>query len=538
METLYFNGDILTMEDDQKTVEAVLVSDGKICAVGNYDVLLSQKSAECVLYDLQGKTLMPSFLDGHSHFTQTAQFMNCADLSGAESFADIVEILKNFMLERDLTHGEHIVGYGYDHNFLKEKTHPDKHVLDEVSKDFPVMIWHASSHMGVVNSKTLELTGLLETPNLENGVIGRYPGTQEPTGFLEEAAMRPAKCLANPQKQDMAELLVKAQELYLANGITTVQDGASTNEKIKEIRAVGSLHQLKVDVVTYPCLLTDDVQSIMKTHADCVHQYVDHVKIGGYKILLDGSPQGKTAWLSQPYENSGEYKGYPWLTEQQAHMFVKQAIEDNMQLLAHCNGDAASQQFIDVYEEELASSQNPTKNLLRPVMIHCQTVREDQLERMKAIDMIPSIFVAHIWYWGDIHLRNLGVYRANRISPVKSALTKGLMYNFHTDTPVVPPNMLHSVWAAVNRITRGGTLLSSEQCVDVYAALKGITINTAYAYFEEEKKGSIKEGKQADLVILDNNPLKVDKMDIQKIQVLATIKDGVMVYKNHDTTEQ
>jgi len=532
MEILYFNGDIITMEDEQQFAEAVLVSDRKIKAVGNYATLLSQKSSECVLRDLEGLTLMPSFLDGHGHLSQTAQYMSRADLSNAKNFTDIVNILRSFMLEKDLTHGEHIIGYGYDHNFLQEGMHPDKKLLDQVSKESPVMIWHASGHMGVVNSKTLELAEISEeTPDEEGGVIARYPGTQEPTGLLEEAAMRPVKCLKNPQKIDMKELVIKAQEIYLANGITTVQDGASTDETVKLFRSVGDAQQLDVDIVAYPCLLMGDVRPTIKTYGDCVQQYVNHVKIGGYKIVLDGSPQGKSAWMSQPYEDSGDYRGYPWLTDQQVHVFIRQAIADNMQLLAHCNGDAASQQFLDIYEQELAESENPNKDNLRPVMIHCQTVREDQLDRMAAIRMIPSIFVAHTWYWGDIHLKNLGSYRAKRISPVRSALKRGLLYNFHTDTPIVPPNMLHSVWAAVNRITREGTVIGEEQCIDVYDALKGITINTAYAYFEEDRKGSIKAGKQADLVILDANPLKVDKMNIRNIQVLETIKDGVTVYR-------
>lgn len=164
-------------------------------------------------------------------------------------------------------------------------------------------------------------------------------------------------------------------------------------------------------------------------------------------------------------------------------------------------------------------------------MIHCQTVREDQLDHMQKLSMIPSIFVAHTWYWGDIHLENFGKERGNHISPVASALKRGLIYNFHTDTPVTQPKMLHSVWAAVNRITREGKKIGQDECIGVYDALKGITINPAYAYFEEDTKGSIKTEKRADLVILDKNPLKIDKMEIKNIQVLETIKDGETIFK-------
>lgn len=167
---------------------------------------------------------------------------------------------------------------------------------------------------------------------------------------------------------------------------------------------------------------------------------------------------------------------------------------------------------------------------LRPVMIHCQTVRDDQLERMATLSMIASIFVGHVWYWGDVHVKNFGPERGNHISPAKSALDRGVVVNFHQDTPVTKPDMLHSVWCAVNRISRTGNVIGEEQAVDVYDALRAVTVNAAYQYFEEDTKGSIETGKRADLVILDRSPLDVEPMDIRDIKVLETIKDGESIY--------
>lgn len=179
----------------------------------------------------------------------------------------------------------------------------------------------------------------------------------------------------------------------------------------------------------------------------------------------------------------------------------------------------------------MQESDNPNKNELRPVMIHCQTVRNDQLDKMVELDMIPSIFNAHTYYWGDVHLKNLGQERGSRVSPTKSAFDRGLVVNFHQDAPVVAPDMLHTIWCAVNRITRKGVQIGPEECVSVYDALKAVTINGAYAYFEENEKGSIEQGKLADFVILDQNPLEVDKMKIKDIQVMETIKEGESVFK-------
>ncbi len=546
METLYFNGDIITMEGEADFAEAVLVADGVIKAAGTYDEVAALKSADCRLRDLQGKTLMPSFIDGHGHITMAGpQYLTKANLEDAKCFDDIVAILKKYIADNNIPAGKLVFGCLYDHNYLAEGTHPDKKVLDRVSTVHPIVINHASGHMGSVNSLVLQMAGVDEnTEEIPGGLIDRYPGTKEPTGYLEETALMAIASMGKKDadlmnvdgstEEEQEELLVRIQDFYASYGVTTVQDGGTSGAGLKMMRRAGKAGRLKLDIVTYPSPLPqmtpEGADIVMAENADIVGNYIDHVKIGGYKILLDGSPQGKTAWMREPYENSGDYCGYPWLNDEQVHACIKKALADNQQLLTHCNGDAASQQLLDVYEAEYAASDNPNKENLRPVMIHCQTVGDDQLDRMAALKMIPSIFVGHTWYWGDVHLKNFGDRRGRRVSPVKSALDRGLVYNFHTDTPITRPVLLHSVWAAANRITRGGNEIGPEQRVSVYDALKGITINSAYAYFEEDSKGSIKAGKRADLVILSDNPLKVDKMAIRDIKVLETIKDGETIY--------
>ncbi|MFR6290547.1 MAG: amidohydrolase [Peptococcaceae bacterium] len=535
METLYYNGTIITMESEDFFPEAVYVKDGIITAIGDFDTLAKNKSESCFIYDMQGATLMPSFIDGHGHFAMACQqYLTKVNLEDAHCFDDITYLLKKFIEDNHIPAGQTVLGSSYDHNFLQEKTHPDKRILDQASDQHPIVISHVSGHMGVANSLALKKANIdASTPDIAGGLIARYPNSSEPTGYLEETAIMLANSNNPPSfTTPLQDLLIVGQKIYIENGVTTVQDGAALEAILESIRNADATGNLKVDVVAYPLVQKpESIAAIMNQNADICGKYQQHVKIGGYKLVLDGSPQGKTAWLSKPYENSGTYCGYPWLDDTQVHTFIKKALEDNQQLLTHCNGDAASQQLLDIYEYELALSDNPNKNNLRPVMIHCQTVRDDQLERMAKMNMIPSIFVAHTWYWGDIHLQNLGSERGNHVSPVKSALNNGLCYNFHTDTPITQPDLLHSVWAAVNRVTRNDVKIGAEQCVSVYEALKGITINPAYAYFEENSKGSIKIGKRADLVILDRNPLTIDKMAIKDIQILETIKDGETIYK-------
>ena len=283
-----------------------------------------------------------------------------------------------------------------------------------------------------------------------------------------------------------------------------------------------------MDIVSYP-LMTENGIEIMHTYGKEYEHYNGHLKIGGYKLILDGSPQGRSAWMSEPYlGGETNYCGYPYMSDEKLYNYIVQAVHEKKQVLAHCNGDAASEQFIRIYEKVLSTGMS--EEYLRPVMIHCQTVRNDQLDKMVNLKMIASIFVGHIWYWGDVHVKNFGTVRGNHISPVRDALDKGVIVNFHQDAPVTEPNMLHSVWCAVNRISRGAGIIGEEQAVSVYQALKAITVNAAYEYFEEVSKGSIEEGKRADLVILDKSPLQVDKMKLRDIKVVETIKDGETIY--------
>ncbi|MFT6047180.1 MAG: putative amidohydrolase YtcJ, partial [Arenicella sp.] len=263
------------------------------------------------------------------------------------------------------------------------------------------------------------------------------------------------------------------------------------------------------------------------------NDYDNHFRVGGIKLVLDGSPQGKTAWMTQPYlhpphgQKEG-YTGYATLKDEQVQSFIDRAFESSTQVLAHANGDAAADQLIKVIT---AANAEQGKADRRTVMIHAQTVREDQIDSMLAQGINPSYFSAHTFYWGDWHRDSVfGVERASRISPLRSSADKGLRYTTHNDTPIVPPDMMRLLWASVNRVTRSGQVLGEAQRATVGEALKSITIDAAYQYFEEDRKGSITVGKMADFVVLDENPLKVAPDAIKDIAVLQTIKDGVAVF--------
>ncbi|MGL5417796.1 MAG: amidohydrolase [Clostridium sp.] len=528
MEKVYFNGKILTMEDENLK-SAILVRDGVIAGVGTDEEILGLKTNDAEVVNLNGKTLMPAFIDPHSHITNMARALSSVDLGEAKSFDDIVDKISSFIKENNIEKGEWISGFNYDHTNLKEKKHPTKEVLDRISSEYPIIIAHASGHMGVASSLGLEKLDIDDsTENPKGGTIGRDENGKA-TGYLEENAfMNTFLSMTKISTEKLARLVEKAENLYASYGITTAQDGLMREDEFAVLDYMSKAKQLKLDVVGYVEVNSSD---IVEQNSKYLKKYINRFKIGGLKMLLDGSPQGRTAWLSKPYKGGEkDYVGYPAYSDEKVQHFVNYALEKNIQLLAHCNGDAASEQYIRAFEKAIL--QNGMSKDTREVMIHCQTVRHDQLERMKKINMIPSIFIEHIYRWGDIHIKNLGRERANHISPAGYALKQGLMYNFHQDTPVLKPDMLKTIQTAVTRLTSSGVLLGEDERISVFDALKGITINAAFEYSEENKKGTLTKGKLADLVILDKNPLEVNKDEISKIKVLETIKEGKTIYKN------
>lgn len=535
MKTIYVNGTILTMEEDALYAEAVCVENGRIVAVGTEKEILKLKKEEDEVLDLKGKTMLPGFIDGHSHFAGTANAMTQCDLTNCTSFQEIVDAMKAFKEKRGLSDDAWLVGCNYDHNFLQEERHPDRFVLDKISETNPILLIHASSHMGVTNSKGLALQKIDEkTGDRADGRYGRVEGTDIPNGYMEEKVFLEFQSkLPMTSLEELMHLMAEAQNLYASYGITTVQDGMVGKPLFQLLKTASEMGILKLDIVGYEDIMT--ATDLLEQKNPYVGKYEKHLKLGGYKVFLDGSPQGKTAWMLEPYEGEAEYRGYPIHSDDTLRGYIETALDDGQQLLAHCNGDAAAEQYVAQFEQVLEGREK--KDSYRPVMVHAQLVRKEQLERMAKLGMMPSFFIAHTYYWGDIHKKNFGWERASRISPAKDALDCGLKFTFHQDSPVVPPDMMRTVSSAVNRVTKSGQILGEEEKISVLEALKAITVYGAYQYHEEEEKGTIAVGKYADFVVLEENPLEAEKEQLADISVLLTIKENQVVYRRGDGHE-
>ncbi|MEY8778806.1 amidohydrolase [Allomuricauda sp. XS_ASV26] len=539
---VYYGGDIITMTgENPEYAEAIVVRDGRILFVGDSSEAMEIAGNGHQMIDLNGKTLMPSFIDPHSHFINSLGMSTQANCSPspvgeADNVAGVVKALQNLQSEKNIPDGKLIMGYGYDDTVMPEGKLLNRDDLDEAFPNNPVMVMHVSLHGAVLNSKALEQFGFSEkTETPPGGIIVRKPGTNKPYGLIMETAFLPIfSQLPKPTEEELLQQIKDGQMIYAAAGVTTAQDGAAHLGDIQIVQKGADNKSLFIDVVSYPFITEFD--TIFKLYsADDFGKYNNRFKLGGIKITIDGSPQGRTALFTTPYLTGGPSGEENWLGEStfsqdEVNQMLKNVYDKGLQSTFHANGDGAIDMCIKAHE--FASNGNPTKER-RTTIIHSQFVRPDQLDKYVEYNMIPSLYTEHTFFFADAHIKNRGLEQASFISPMKTAISKGLKPTNHTDFNVAPIDQMMVVWTAVNRVSRNGEVIGADERISPYQALKAITINAAYQYFEEAKKGTLENGKLADLVILDNNPLKVDPMKIKEIKVLETIKEGETIYKKN-----
>jgi predicted amidohydrolase YtcJ len=543
-DAIYFGGTIITVNDAQPTAEAVAVKDGKIQAIGSRaDLEREHKGRKTQMLDLAGKTLIPGFFDAHSHLGQVGLQAISANLlpppdGPVKSIAQLQQVLRDYLANSpNVKKYGVLMGFDYDDSQLAEKRSPTRQELDAVSTDIPVFIIHQSGHIGVYNSRALANAGVTaDTPNPEGGVIGREADGKTPNGVMEENAHLTMLLKSLPQftAQQVIELVEAAQELYIANGFTTAQEGRADPTMLAMFPAVAKAGKLKIDVVVYPDLVLNQNNLILNGPL-MSRNYTNHLRLGGVKLGFDGSPQGKTAWFTKPYfvEPAGQpasYRGYPiFAMDEEALVLMTKAYQNNWQVLVHANGDAAIDQLIRIVRAAQAAVPGDDR---RTVLIHGQYMRANQVREIKKLGIFPALFPMHTFYWGDWHRQSVaGPERAENISPTGWMVANHIKFTIHSDAPVTLPNSMRVFDTAVNRKTRTGYVLGPQQRIEPMTALKAMTIWAAYQHFEESTKGSIEVGKLADLVILSDNPLTVDHTRLPDINILETIKNGRSIYK-------
>ena len=536
--TVFRGGAVVTLDGENRVVEALGVEGDRIFAVGSEASVRAWAGESARVVELGGRALLPGFIDAHGHYPGAGIYAHSADLNSppigrVEDIDGLVELLRARAEREDP--GDWVIGMSYDDTLLRDARHPTRADLDRVSTEHPVGAVHISGHLAAVNTRGLAALGIgRETPDPPGGRI-RRDAAGEPTGVLEETAMEPVMAgVMRPGLTGSLAIVQEANQRYLAAGVTTAQVGYAS-EDLARLVWLSRLGLIPLRLVIWPG--AEWMDAVLAGKSKLPSSNPLWVRFGAVKLIADGSIQGYTAYLREPYHvppgDDPAERGYPRYPKDELRARVASYRAAGQQVAIHGNGDAAIDDILDALE---AAQLGDPQLDARPVIIHAQTARPDQLARMKQLRAIPSFFVLHTYYWGDRHReRFLGPERAARISPTHTAQQQGVRFTLHCDSPVVPMEPLRLVWAAVNRRTTSGQELGPEKHIDVVSALRAVTIDAAFQHFEEDLKGSLESGKLADLVILERSPLAMPTDEIAGIPVLETIVGGETVWRVGDS---
>ncbi len=534
--TIYRGGIVLTMDEGDSVATAVAVKDGRIVAVGSDTDMLAFSDPQTVPVDLKGQTLIPAFIDPHGHFPESGFCalhrvdLMCPPLGEVTMLSQVFERLADQVGKTP--QGEWVFGVFFDQTMVREKRFPTVQELDQVSRNHALVVMHMCGHACVGNSEALRRAGVFQdSPQPQGGHIEKDPNTGELTGLLEEpAAMGPiSAAMFSTRGERFREGLHWAADEYASHGVTTAQNAWANEPLLHEFLAAARDGEPKIRMTVLP-----DAHLEPDIHAGRIDLSMAdgrHLKIGPRKLFSDGSIQIFTAYMSKPYHSpfrgDAGYRGYPVYEPGVLRDHILRLHQAEHQIHIHANGDAAADDVLHAFEH--AQETYPRIDH-RHTIIHGQTLREDQLDKMAELGVSVSFFSYHVYVWGDRHMSLfLGPERAERISPAASASKRGIRYTLHNDTPVTPTRPLELIWCAVNRLTASGRILGPDQRITPLQALRAHTIDAAWQVFREDDLGSIEVGKSADFAVLSKNPLESAET-INKIEVRATIKDGELIY--------
>lgn len=539
---VWINGNVITADANNSVATALAIKAGEIVAVGNEADMQAWIDQGAELIDLAGKAVLPGFVEAHGHFPGIGLYAIFADLNAPpigqiDSLDALLSELKTYVDSTPA--GKPIVGLGYDDTLLKEGRHPTRQELDLVSRDHPIYIIHVSGHMGVLNSAAMNAQTITsETPAPKGGEIA-LDEQGELHGLLTETAFLPIfKKLTHLGQFEQLKVTLTAVKEYAAQGVTTVQNGLAISQHIKGLKLASKIGLVPQRIVLWP----DQLLAIDWLRNEQAMPTGDgkKVHVGAIKFQADGSIQGYTGHLSQPYHVLGAnhdagYNGFPAVSREMLIERVAEAQCAGYQTAIHGNGDATIDNILDAWEHALNACPQPD---IRHVLIHAQTIRQDQLQRMAELNarsganLTPSFHIVHPWYWGDRHNAIfLGPERAQRISPTKQTQNNGIRFSTHLDAPVVPVTSMLRMWAPVTRQTHGGQTLGPDLRIDVMQSIRAMTIDAAWQMHLDKQLGSIEVGKQADLVVLDQDPLNTAIDRLKDIQILETWVGGVNIYR-------
>ena len=548
---LFHNGPIITMEKDQPNAEAVYIENGIIKLVGDYDLLRKNIKKTTIVVDLKGQSLLPGFIDSHTHPALSAFLHNMVDLSGFIHKTE--EDLWNHFADKvsDYNPGDWILCKGFDQILVPDLIPPHISFLDSIAPNNPVLIISQSLHSYWANSHAFHAAGINRTtPDPEKSSYYERDTNGNFTGYIaEQAAFEPFKkeILSSLGIKRLKENSLMVLKDYAKNGYTSITSMGITTSDKKVIQLYKHISS-KTSTITNRILSLLDilpkrentVRNFIFLRYDAAHLFPtssangdDFFKIMGVKLWYDGSPYTGSMYLEAPYLDNhftnnvlhipSGHTGIPLLTKNQLSSYIMKYQSEGWQVAIHAQGDIAIRDIMNVFDNIGLPSENDFRHRIE----HCILIDNESIEKMSKMNIHPSFHINHLYYYGDaLEKQIIGASRADQMLPLKSAAENDLRFTLHADQPMFPSKPFSLLHTAVNRKTKDGKTLGKQNLITVYQGLEALTINAAWQIKMDEKIGSIKEGKYADLIILDRNPLETDKEDLRSIRVLDTYVHG------------
>lgn len=538
MKTLFYNGTILDSLDFT-TYEALAIDQGLIFMKGTLVDCKKALGDDAHLVNLEGATLFPGFNDSHMHLLGYGQSLFQVDLVPAKSLDALVTIGQQFMEEHPLTPDEWLLGRGWNQDYFDFPIMPTREQLDQISTTNPIFFTRACGHLGVANTLALKRCGILDEPqqHVDGGHIDlNFDGV--PTGILRENAMNLLlRQLPSPSEDTLKKYILKAQSELFSGGITSVQSDdlcsfplEDTPKILNTLKQMGSDGSLKISVHEQSLMRNLDHFKAQIEEGYTYQKTFGPFSLGPLKILGDGSLGARTAYLRQPYSDAPEMQGIPMYSQEELDALVQTAFAHGIPVAIHGIGDGMIDRALNAIDKAIYKTPNPPE---RNAIVHCQITDQDMLIRMKNMKVIAMVQPIFLDY--DLHMveNRVGKERAKTTYAFKTMERLGIHTAYGTDCPVEGYQVFKGIQCAVTRqdlhhVPDQGWL--PEEAVTVEEALRAYTLGSAYAASEEKVKGSLGIGLSADLVLLDQNPLKVSPTELSQIKILATYKNGELVY--------
>ncbi len=532
-EYVFFNGQVITMDATKPQASVVKTKDGIITYVGTEKGTPDPLSGtETTYIDLKGRTLLPGFIDTHMHpglYGASLLEIDCRAVT-----CDSIDKICDSVLKRaeETPNEQWLLGWGWDDSKLNERRNPTRWDLDKVSPHHPVILKRTCGHVAVVNSVALKLAGIdRDTPDPEGGHIVKDNETNEPNGILQERAMELVR-VPSKTPHEMIHGISMAIDDFSRWGFTTVHDMSCGSMNMIAYQELNRDARLKVRLRPWYWALAqmdwepslDQLISlgIKSGFGD------DMIKIQGVKLMLDGSVGGRTAAMKDPYEGQSDNRGIIFMPEEPFTVEAVKALKSGLRVAIHAIGERAIEICLNAIE---AAAVDTPVDQMRNRIEHCAIPTDEQLARIKKLELVAGSSVGFVYWLGDSYIRNLGRERLKRVYPQKTFREWGIVAPANSDVPICDGNPMVGIYAAVTRRTMSGDVFDDVQNISVMDALKGYTIDAAFASFEEDRIGSITVGKASDLIVVSHDPLAIDHAALKDIEVELTMMNGTITYQ-------